>query len=70
MTDEEALELARWILSTYSPEQRAHPDRITSLCLWVEDVSKRLPQPKKTRSEYMRDYMKLRRANKKANKEL
>ena len=61
MTDEEAIKLAANLLAKDVPNPGPTWLEVIDLCLWVKDLSKRLPKPKKTRNEYMRDYMRARR---------
>ena len=73
MTDEEALETARLILAKEAilvPITGTTWKSVIDLCRWVIEASGRLPKPKQTRNEYMRDYMRLRRAKEKLSKEL
>lgn len=68
MTDEEAILLAEALLSRDTPNPGPTWLQVIDLCLWVKDISKRLPPPKKSRREYMRDYMRMRRKKEIANK--
>jgi len=61
MTDEEAILLASTLLSKDTPNPGPTWLQVIDLCLWVQEIGKRLPKPKKTRREYMRDYMRMRR---------
>lgn len=62
MTDEEALATARYIMRRSTDSITPFQKEVFDLCLWVEDISNRLPKPKRDRKEYMRDYMRLKRA--------
>jgi hypothetical protein len=61
MTDEEALSTAQMLLAKDTTNPGPTWLQVIDLCLWVKDVSKRLPKPKRTRNEYMREYMRMRR---------
>jgi hypothetical protein len=61
MTDDEAIEKIEHLLLM---DVKAGPTwlMVIDVCLWAKSAHKRLPKPKRERKEYMRDYMRLKRA--------
>jgi len=65
MTDEEALQKIEHLLLM---DVKAGPTwlMVIDVCLWAKALHKRIPGPKRNRREYMRDFMRIKRAKERA----